>query len=84
METVVCSSLLAAVFLPFGLSLGPVAGVLVYLIKVLFIVALLCILRTLFARLRIDQMISFCWKYLSPLAFIQILLNLLLKGFVVR
>ena len=81
-ETVVGASLLAAVFLPFGLALAPALAFIVYLIKVFFIIAVLSLLRTVFARLRIDQMIVFCWKYVAPIAFLQILFNLFLKGFV--
>jgi len=79
-EMVVGSSLLALVFFPFGLDLGPVSGFLLFLFKVLFIIGLISLLRTVVARLRIDQMINFCWKYLVPLALLQILLNLVLKG----
>lgn len=79
-ELVVCSSLLAAVYMPFGLGLGPVAAFLLYILKVLFLICAVSVLHTIFARLRIDQMISFCWKYLAPLAFLQILINLILKG----
>ena len=32
------------------------------------------------ARVRIDQMTTLCWRYLTPLALFQIVLNLLLKG----
>ncbi len=81
-ETVVGASLLAAVFLPFGLALSPALAFIVYLAKVFFIIAVLSLLRTVFARLRIDQMIVFCWKYVAPIAFLQILFNLFLKGFV--
>jgi NADH-quinone oxidoreductase subunit H len=80
METVVVSSLLAAVFLPFGLGLAPVLGFLVYLLKVLLIVALITLLRAVMSRLRIDQMMDFCWKVLAPLAFLQIIVCLVLKG----
>jgi NADH-quinone oxidoreductase subunit H len=80
MESVVISSLLAAVFLPFGLGLAPVLGFLVYLLKVLLIIALMTLLRTVMARLRIDQMMDFCWKLLAPLAFLQIIACLVLKG----
>jgi len=83
-EMVVGCSLMAAVFLPFGLGFGMVWGFLVYLLKILFIVMLLSLARTLFARLRIDQMIVFCWKYLAPVALIQLLVNLLLKGVLVQ
>jgi NADH-quinone oxidoreductase subunit H len=80
MEMVVGASLLAAVFIPYGMGFGPVIGFVLYIVKVLFIVALICVLRTIFARLRIDQMISFCWKYLAPVAFAQLLFNLVIKG----
>jgi NADH-quinone oxidoreductase subunit H len=80
MELVVGASLLAAVFLPFGLGLGPIVGFIFYIIKVLFVVALLSVFRSIFARLRLDQMISFCWKYMAPLAFAQLLADLIIKG----
>jgi len=83
-EAIVGASLLAAVFLPFGLTLHPALGFLLFIIKVLFIVAVLSVLRTIFARLRIDQMMIFCWKYLAPLAFLQLLISLILKGVLIR
>jgi NADH-quinone oxidoreductase subunit H len=79
MEAVVGASLLAAVFLPFGLGLGPIWGFALYLVKVLFIVFLLALLRTVTARLRIEQMVTFCWKFLAPAALFQILLSLVLN-----
>lgn len=79
-EMVVCASLLAAVFLPFGLHLPSWGSFLGYLIEVLLIVSLISLLRSVFARLRLDQMISLCWKFLAPLAFLQVLINLVLKG----
>jgi NADH-quinone oxidoreductase subunit H len=83
-ETIVGASLLAAVFLPFGFNLGPVAGFILYILKVLFIISIMSLSRTVFARLRIDQMMKLCWKYIAPLAFLQLLLNLILKGILVR
>jgi len=80
MEAVVTSSLLAAIFLPFGLGLPAPLGFVLYLAKVLFIVLLLTLLRTVMARLRIDQMLDFCWRILAPLALVQIVLSLVLKG----
>jgi NADH-quinone oxidoreductase subunit H len=82
MEMVAGASLLAAVFLPFGFNLGPALGFILYLVKVLFVVALLSLARTIFARLRIDQMINFCWKYLAPVAFLQLIVDLIVKGFI--
>ena len=83
-EMVVCASLLSAVFLPFWMNLGPALGFLVYIVKVLFMVFLFALIRSVFARLRIDQMVRFCWKYLAPLAFLQLLIDLIIKGVVLR
>lgn len=83
-EMVVASSLLAAVFLPFGLNLRPEVLFFIYLLQVFLIVAALAFMRTLFARVRLDQMITICWKYLAPLAFLQVIINLALKGVLPR
>jgi len=80
-EMIVGCSLIAAVFLPFGLGLGPVLGFFVYVAKILFVVFLLALARTVFARMRIDQMINFCWKYMVPLMLIQLFFNLIIKQF---
>jgi NADH-quinone oxidoreductase subunit H len=82
-EMVVGASLLAAVFLPFGLSLNPYLGFVLYLAKVLLVVALLTVARTVVARLRIDQMVVFCWKVLAPAALVQIVVTLIVKGVLV-
>jgi NADH-quinone oxidoreductase subunit H len=79
-EAIVGASLLAAVFMPFGLSLNPIAGFIVYILKVLFIVMLMTVARSIFARLRIDQMMELCWKYVAPLAFAQLVITLIVKG----
>jgi len=83
-EVVVGASLLAAVFLPFGLTLAPVVGFVLFIFKVFLIVSVISLFRTVLARLRIDQMVNLCWKYMAPLAFFQILLNLVVKGMLVR
>jgi len=81
-EMIVGASLVAAIFLPFGLGLNPWLAFVVYLIKVEALILVLSFLRTIMARIRIDQMINFCWKYLAPAAFLQLVINLLLKGYV--
>lgn len=80
MEMVVGVSLLAAVFMPLGLKLPFIIGFVLFLVKIFFIISLLTLLRTILARFRIDQMINFCWKFIAPLSFAQLLLSLLLKG----
>ncbi len=83
-EMIVGASLLAAVFLPFGLNLWPALIFPFYLLQVLFIIVIITFLRLLFARLRLDQMISFCWRFLAPLAFLQVILNLIFKAVLPR
>jgi NADH-quinone oxidoreductase subunit H len=68
-------------FLPFGLALPWWLGIVVYLLKITLVVAIIAILRTIMARLRIEQMVNFCWKILAPVALAQLLLNLVVKGF---
>jgi NADH-quinone oxidoreductase subunit H len=81
-EAIVSSSLVAAVFLPFGLGLPLWLGIIVYLAKLCAILFLLALLRTVFARLRIDQMVNFCWRYVAPIAFLQVIIDLVVKEFV--
>ena len=83
-EMIAGSALLALVFFPFGLNLNPLMGFIIFIIKILFIVSLIALLRTVVARLRIDQMIDFCWKFLVPLALLQLLFNLILKGILLK
>ena len=83
-EMIAGSALLAIVFFPFGLNVNPVVGFIIFIVKVLVIVSLISLLRTIVARLRMDQMVNFCWKILVPLALLQLLLNLILKGALLR
>jgi NADH-quinone oxidoreductase subunit H len=78
-EMVVSSGLLAAVFLG-GFPGGAVIGFLHFVVKTLFIIFLLSLLRALTSRIRIDQVVSFAWKFLAPLAVLQLLVTILLKG----
>ncbi len=83
-EMIVGAALIAAVFLPFGLNLGGPAAFGLYLVKVLGIVAVIALARTVFARLRIDQMINFCWQFVAPVAFLQVIIDLVAKGVIAR
>jgi NADH-quinone oxidoreductase subunit H len=91
-EAVVTASLLAAVFLPWGMELHagqqaaeawePYAVFALYLVKVGGIVFLLALARSIFARLRIEQMVEFCWKWLAPAALLQLLISVIVSGVV--
>ncbi|TAL33224.1 MAG: NADH-quinone oxidoreductase subunit H [Spirochaetes bacterium] len=83
-ELIVGSALLAAVFFPWGLSYGPVAGFAFFILKLALIMGLITLLRSVLARFRIDQMIEFCWKYVSTVAFAQVIATLVIKGVLVR
>jgi len=78
-ELAVMAALISAVFLPF-FPVNPWLGLAAFLVKVLFVVFLLTLMRTALARLRIDQMVSFCWKVLAPVSLAQILIDLIVKG----
>lgn len=79
-ELVVACGLMATVFLG-GFPGGVALGFINLVVKTLFVLFLLTLLRALTSRLRIDQVVSFSWKYLAPLAVFQLLIAILLKGF---
>jgi NADH-quinone oxidoreductase subunit H len=79
-ELVVVSSLIAAIFFPLFIHENALLGFLLFLIKVFGVVFLLALMRAALARFRLDQMVSFCWKVLAPIAILQILIDLIVKG----
>jgi NADH-quinone oxidoreductase subunit H len=78
-ELVVIASLVAAVFLPF-ITGSAVWNVILYFIKTIAVLVVLSIFRAIMARARMDQMVGFCWKYLTPIAVGQIIINLIIRG----
>jgi NADH-quinone oxidoreductase subunit H len=79
-EMIVLVSLIAAIFFPLFATDNLALGVIIYLVKTIFLVFVLALIRSLMARLRIEQMVNFCWKYLAPVAILQIVIDLLVKG----
>jgi len=80
-ELVVAAGLLATVFLG-GFGGGFLSAFVQFILKTLFIVFLLSELRAVTGRIRVDQVVSFAWKWLAPLAVLQLLIVILIKGFV--
>lgn len=80
-ELVVAAGLLATVFLG-GFGGGFISACVQFILKTLLIVALLSALRAVTGRIRVDQVVSFAWRYLAPLAVLQLLIVILIKGFV--
>ena len=74
LELVLASGLIASLYLGGAQQAWLVPPVVTFLIKTVFAVLLLSFLRAVFARFRIDQMLSGMWKYLVPLAILQVAL----------
>jgi NADH-quinone oxidoreductase subunit H len=53
---------------------------LLYIAKTLIILLILTLMRVSMARLKINNIVSFCWKILAPVALGQVVLNLLIRG----
>jgi NADH-quinone oxidoreductase subunit H len=74
LELVLASALIASLYLGGPQQLWLIPPIIVFLVKTTFAVMLLSLLRAVFARFRIDQVLSGMWKYLLPLATLQIIL----------
>jgi NADH-quinone oxidoreductase subunit H len=81
-ETVVCAALVSAIFLPFGIGLGGVLGCLIFIIKIAVIMFILAVFKASVARIRIEQMVNFCWKYVAPAAALQLLISMILGAYI--
>ncbi|MGQ9800295.1 MAG: complex I subunit 1/NuoH family protein [Candidatus Saccharicenans sp.] len=80
-EIVVAAGLLATVFLG-GFPGGPLLALLNFIIKTLFVIFFLSLIRATTSRIRVDQVVSFAWRYLAPLAILQLLIVILVKGLI--
>jgi NADH-quinone oxidoreductase subunit H len=79
-EAIVVSALTATIFL--GGWQGPLLPPIVWLLlKITLVFCLLVWIRSTLPRLRVDQVMGFAWKFLLPLAILNILLTGLLTVF---
>jgi len=78
-EMVVAAGLVAAVFLG-GFPGGLLPGLAWFVVKTMFIIFLLAALRAATSRIRIDQMIDLSWRWLAPLAVLQLFIVIIIKG----
>jgi NADH-quinone oxidoreductase subunit H len=74
LEVILASGLIAALYLGGIQPLFFIPAPVMFLIKTIAVVLLLSFLRAIFARLRLDQSMAGMWKYLLPLAILQIIL----------
>jgi NADH-quinone oxidoreductase subunit H len=63
---------------PLGLDLGWWWQLLLIFVKATSLIMVTLWMSATFPRLRIDQLMGFCWKLLLPMAFLQVFLNGLL------
>ncbi|MCL2888212.1 MAG: NADH-quinone oxidoreductase subunit H [Elusimicrobia bacterium] len=82
MEMVVVAALINAVFLGGSFGLSGVWGFVLFIVKTLCIVFILALIKALMARVRIEQMLAFCWKYLAPLSILQIIISIIMRSVV--
>ena len=80
-ELVVSSGLIAAIFLG-GFGGGPILAFAQFVVKTLAIVFLLSLIRALTSRIRVDQVVSFAWRTMAPLAVLQLLIVIVIKGLI--
>jgi NADH-quinone oxidoreductase subunit H len=86
-EMVVGAGLIAVVFLggPIPVMtfqpgyLSWILGAVVFLLKTLFVILLLILIKSAVARIRTDQMISLAYKWLIPLTFVQIIIIIFVR-----
>jgi NADH-quinone oxidoreductase subunit H len=78
-ELVVSSGLIAAIFLG-GFGGGMILGFVQFVAKTLAVIFLLSLIRAMTSRIRVDQVVSFAWKTMAPLAVLQLLIVILIKG----
>jgi len=76
LELVLASALITSLFLGGAQQVGAIPPTVMFLAKTIPVILLFSFLRSIFARLRIDQMTSGMWKYLLPIAILQLLLIL--------
>lgn len=76
LELVLASALITSLFLGGAQQVGIIPPIVMFLVKTIPVILLFSFLRGIFARLRIDQMTSGMWKYLLPIAILQLLLIL--------
>jgi len=78
-ELIVVVSLLAALFLPFITGIAWIDFIL-YIVKILALILILAVVKVSMARIRMDQMLHFCWWVLTPIAAVEIIVILIVNG----
>ena len=80
-ELVVSSGLIAAIFLG-GFGGSFVVRLVEFVVKTLAVIFVLSLIRALTSRIRVDQVVSFAWRTMAPLAVLQLLITIVIKGLI--
>lgn len=78
-EMIVLSALISTIFLGGVSNSTGVLAFIIFIIKTFFVCLMLTLFKALMARVRVDQMIKFSWKYLVTISIIQIIIDLYIK-----
>ncbi len=78
-EMIVLAALINTVFLGGLHNLNGLLAFIVFLLKILGICLILTLFKVLMARVRVDQMLKFSWKWLVPVSIIQIIIDVFIK-----
>jgi len=78
-EMVLMFSVMAAIFLPFVTG-NPLLDFLLYVLKTVGLMLILTLVRATMGRLRMEQMASFCWQKVTPVALLEMLFIIILRG----
>jgi NADH-quinone oxidoreductase subunit H len=75
-EQMLYSALIVTLFLggPIGPLVGPLAGPVNFVLKFLITFFFFVLVSSSFQRLRQDQIVHYCWKYLLPLALLNVII----------
>lgn len=82
LKLVLAASLLTSLYLGGPAGSWPVPPLVWFVVKTTLCVLVITNLSVLFARFRIDQLLSGAWRYLVPLAILQVMAVIALKGVV--
>jgi len=78
-EMIVLAAFINAVFLGGVFKFSGFLGFIIFIIKTFFVCLVFVLFKVAMARVRVDQVVKFSWKYLVSLSIFQIFLNLYIK-----
>ena len=78
-ELAAVASAISALFLPYATG-NTLFDFILFLLKTVAVVLVMVLMRATLARSRIDQTLKLFWSIMTPIAMVQMIVNLLLRG----